>query len=341
MNRFFSPLNDIKLIFQLYNIFKTGKFDIVHNMTIKPNIYGTYAAKLAGIKHRVCLVAGAGFVFMNDISRRTGFVKLPVLWMYKLAMSLACKIWFQNADDLEIFAQKRIIAREKGIVIRSGGINVQEYSPISATENQLNHLRFELRLPASASCVLMVAARMIWSKGINEFLEAARRLYDSYKEWYFVMVCPRDEGTPDSVPEEYLTLHSHERLIVINTFRYDIKSFIALSDIMVLPSYYPEGVPRFLLEGLAMGKPIITTDHQGCRETVDDNQNGYLIPVKDAEALTNKLDVLMSDKDLRARFGRYSRQKAISEFDENFVIARVINELYGFQDRGDHFRYYS
>jgi glycosyltransferase involved in cell wall biosynthesis len=187
----------------------------------------------------------------------------------------------------------------------------------------------------------MVAARMIWSKGINEFLEAARRLYDSYKEWYFVMVCPRDEGTPDSVPEEYLTLHSHERLIVINTFRYDIKSFIALSDIMVLPSYYPEGVPRFLLEGLAMGKPIITTDHQGCRETVDDNQNGYLIPVKDAEALTNKLDVLMSDKDLRARFGRYSRQKAISEFDENFVIARVINELYGFQDRGDHFRYYS
>ena len=328
MHRFISPIRDILLTVRLYKVFRAEKFDIVHNMTIKPNIYGTFAASLAGIKRRVCLVSGGGFAFMNDASWKTGLMRFAVLWMYKLAMSLCYKIWFQNRDDYELFVQKGITKKKKGVVIRSGGINIDEYSPASVDSDTLNNLRVELSLPSSANCVLMVAARLTWSKGVREFVEAASRLNEKYPNWYFVMVCPLDQGSPDSVPRKYLDRQRLERLIVIDTFRHDIKSFIALADIMVLPSFYPEGVPRTLLEGLAMAKPIVTTDNQGCRETVENGKNGYLIPIKNSDMLAKRLDILMADQDIRAQFGLESRRKAENEFSESIVVGRVIREIY-------------
>jgi N,N'-diacetylbacillosaminyl-diphospho-undecaprenol alpha-1,3-N-acetylgalactosaminyltransferase len=113
-------------------------------------------------------------------------------------------------------------------------------------------------------------------------------------------------------------------------FRYDIQNFVALAEIMVLPSYYPEGVPRSLLEGLAMAKPIITTDHPGCREVVDEGRNGFLIPVGNPEALAQRLAVLMGDAEMRSEFGRCSRNKARQEFSEELVVGRIIQELYEF-----------
>jgi N,N'-diacetylbacillosaminyl-diphospho-undecaprenol alpha-1,3-N-acetylgalactosaminyltransferase len=141
------------------------------------------------------------------------------------------------------------------------------------------------------------------------------------------MVCPDDPG-PDSVPKDYLLANRRDRLIVIDTFRYDIIRFVALADIMVLPSYYREGVPRTLLEGLAMGKPVITTDHPGCREVVDDGQNGYLIPTHNSAALADKLRLLMDSPENRRKFGQHSRWKAENEFSESLVVGRIIQELY-------------
>jgi N,N'-diacetylbacillosaminyl-diphospho-undecaprenol alpha-1,3-N-acetylgalactosaminyltransferase len=328
MERFVSPFRDIILFVRLWRIFKSERFDIMHSMTIKPNIYGTFAALLAGIKRRVGLISGTGFIFMDKVGWKTRLIKLPAMWMYKIAMMMSHKIWFQNSDDMECFVEKRILERQKGIVIRSGGINVDEYSPHSVREEELNSLRNELGLSPHSYCVLMLAARMVWSKGVREFIEAASMLHSRYPDWSFIMVCPKDKGTPDSVPDEYLASNRLERLIVIDAFRFDMKNFVAISDIMVLPSYYPEGVPRSLLEGLSMGKPIITTDHQGCRETVDNGKNGYLVPVKKGDKLAEKLTLLMSDRNLRLQFGQSSRYKAVSEFNEEIVVSKIIHELY-------------
>jgi N,N'-diacetylbacillosaminyl-diphospho-undecaprenol alpha-1,3-N-acetylgalactosaminyltransferase len=244
-------------------------------------------------------------------------------------MSLSHKTWFQNPDDFEYFVQQKLISKKKGVVIRSGGISTKDYQPDSVTKKEIDDLRQEFKIPHETHCVLMVAARMIWSKGVREFVEAARALLDKFPDWYFLLVCPQDPGSPDSVPESFISSIKTERLIVIDKFRYDIRVFESISEIMVLPSYYREGVPRTLLEGLSMGKPIITTAHAGCRETVDHGKNGFLIPMKNSEKLIEKLEILMADESLRAEFGRYSRVKAETEFNESSVANRVVSEVYG------------
>lgn len=329
MKRFFSPFHDFHLILQLYRIFKKHQFDLVHNMTIKPNIYGTISAKLAGIKKIVCLVSGIGFVFSDFSDNKSLLLRWPIYYLYRFSMHLSYKTWFQNPDDLEYFIQQKLIRRNKGVVIRSGGISTKDYKPASVTKKEMDELRQEFKIPQENHCVLMVAARMIWSKGVKEFVEAANVLHDKFPEWYFLLVCPIDPGTPDSVSESFISSNKVERLIIIDEFRYDIKVFESVSEIMVLPSYYREGVPRTLLEGLSMGKPIITTAHSGCRETVDDGKNGFLIPIKNSEKLVEKLKILMADESLRARFGRYSQIKAETEFNESLVVNRVVSEVYG------------
>lgn len=332
MHRFISPVHDLLLLRQLYRVFKKYQFHIVHNMTIKPNIYGTLSAKLAGIKRIVCLVSGIGFIYADNNTLKSSLLRWPVSLLYRVALHFSHTTWFQNPDDYQYFVSEKLIAKEKGVVIRSGGISTEEYAPGSIPIHQLIDLREEFKIPPESSVVLMVAARMIWSKGVREFVEAASALHDKFPDWYFIMVCPKDPGSPDSVPGSFFSSCKLERLIVVDEFRYDINVFEALSDIMVLPSYYREGCPRTLLEGLSMAKPIITTDHPGCRETIDEAKNGYLIPIRNSAKLIENLDRLMSDKSLRIQFGQHSRQKAENEFSEALVVHRIIREVYGFDD---------
>jgi N,N'-diacetylbacillosaminyl-diphospho-undecaprenol alpha-1,3-N-acetylgalactosaminyltransferase len=329
MNRFITPLQDLKLLSQLYCIFKAEQFDLVHNMTIKPNIFGTIAAKLAGIPRIVCLVSGIGYVFSNDIeSTEKKIVRTIATFLYKVSLSISDKTWFQNKDDLDLFIEKNIIKRNKGIVIRSGGINLTEFSLSKVNPALLEKLRSEFHLKENSKCVVMVAARLIWSKGVREFIEASEILKSAYPDWLFIMVCPQDPGSPDSVPKEYIDTHQSDNLIVIDSFREDIKNIIALADIMVLVSYYREGVPRTLLEGLSMSKPIITSNSVGCKEVVEDGKNGFLVPVKDSKELAEKLKFLMDNESKRSLFGKYSREIAKNYFDETIVVNRILTELY-------------
>lgn len=328
MKRFISPLRDVKLTMELYNFFRREKFDIVHTMTVKPNIFGSLAARLAGVKRIVCLVSGLGFVFSNESGLKVKIIQLITVFLYRLALSVSDKVWFQNKDDMGFFVKNKIIKKEKGLVIRSGGIDIKEFSKDSINYDSLDKLRKGLGISKNTKCVLMVAARMIWSKGVREFIEAANILKIKYPEWVFLMICPMDLGSPDSVPTEYLNEHKSENLIVIDYFRSDIKNIIALADIVVLPSYYREGVPRTLLEGLSLSKSIITTNNVGCKEVVEDGKNGFLIPVKDSLALVEKLKILMDDDLKRNLFGEYSRRMAEEYFDEKIVINKILTELY-------------
>jgi N,N'-diacetylbacillosaminyl-diphospho-undecaprenol alpha-1,3-N-acetylgalactosaminyltransferase len=329
MHRFISPVKDISLFWKLYQIFRSEQFDIVHTMTIKPNIYGMFAARLAGVRRKVCLVSGSGFLFLDEPQSKIAKWRSFVTLLYKAGMALSDCVWFQNPDDMRLFTDRRLASKEKSILIKSGGINLEEYSPNSVDPGEIERLKDALGLPGAAPLVLMVSARMIWSKGVREYIEAVRKLHDRHREWYFLMICPKDNGSPDSVPAAYIKANKAERLIVIDTFVHDIKKYIGLADILVLPSYYPEGVPRVLLEGLAMAKPIVTTDHPGCRETVREGENGFLIPVKNSAKLAEKLEWLMRDGVMRKRFGSKSRERAEQEFDESLVVKRILSELYG------------
>ena len=331
MHRFISPISDVRMFYRLWRIFRDEAFDIVHNMTIKPNIYGTIAARLAGIPRVVCLVSGTGYMFFQNEKFLEKLLHKVVVSLYRLAMRFAHKTWFQNPDDLQYFVRAGIIEQEKGVLIRSGGINTEEFALDRVSREEIESLRAEFHIPPNTKCVLMVTARLIWSKGVREFVEAAEALSQRFPEWCFIMVCPNDPGSPDHVPEEYVRTHRNDKLIIVDFFRYDIEVFEAMADIMVLPSYYREGVPRTLLEGLSMGKPIITTDHPGCREAVDEGMNGYLIPIRDFRSLVDRLEKIMSDPLKRNEFGKHARYKAVHEFSETLVISKIMQELYHIQ----------
>jgi len=329
MARFVDPVADLLLLWRLMRVFRRERFDLVHNMTVKPNIFGSLAARAARIPRIVCLVSGLGFVFKERPNLKGRMLRRLVMPLYRLAMRVSDRTWFQNPDDYEYFVEKRLIPPEKGVVIRSGGINLGEYAPDVVPQERIAALRRELGIAPDAPVVLTVAARLVWSKGVREFIEASQELTERYPGWVFVMLCPRDPDSDEEVPPEYIERNRHDRLVVVDTFREDVKTFTAMASVVVLASYYREGVPRTLLEGLAMSKPILTCDSVGCREVVRDGENGFLVPVRDSAALADKLAVLMDDESCRREFGSRSRRLAEEVFDERLVVASVIENLYG------------
>jgi len=327
--RFFNLFADILLFIRLYRIFRKHKFDIVHTMTIKPNIYGAIAAKSAGVPKIVGLVSGLGSMFSRNLTIGLKIWR-PVMYnMYRLACHCCDRVWFQNSEDLEFFVERRIISRDKTIVIKSGGVDLDEYSIQALAPERLTQLRNTLGIHASDIIILMVSARMIWPKGVGEFIGACEILRDRYPNAKFILAGPLDKGSPEAVPEGYLKEKEGPSLKCLISFRDDIKELMALADIVTLPSYYKEGVPRVLLEALAMGKPVITTDSTGCREVVENEKNGYLIAPKNTAALAQAIEALLLSKPQRVQFGSYSRAKAEKEFDERLIIDRIIAELYG------------
>jgi N,N'-diacetylbacillosaminyl-diphospho-undecaprenol alpha-1,3-N-acetylgalactosaminyltransferase len=181
-------------------------------------------------------------------------------------------------------------------------------------------------LAGKSSKIITMVARPLWSKGIREFVEAYNILMDCMKDAVFIVVGEKEEGNPDNVPDKYIVENHSERLQFIG-WRDDVKEIYALSTIVVLPSYR-EGTPKSLLEAMAMGKAIVTTDAPGCREAVDHGKNGLLVPVGNSQKLAKSIYELATNKRKRTLFGRYSRKKAIREFDEKIVISQLLSKMY-------------
>ncbi len=328
MNRFFSPLLDLKLFVDLYKIFKKEKFDIIHNITIKPNIYGSVAAKLAGCKKILSQVEGAGMIFMNGLGINHRFLAKIAKIFYRYGLKFSHKVRFLNIDDLNLFTNNTLTDKSKTLLIRSSGINMSEYSKEMIDTIIVERAREYLCITDNAKVITLITARMIWSKGIREFVEAAEIMRDKHPNIIFLLIGPLEKNAPDAIPEAYLITKNCHNLCIDYTFRTDIREIISLSDIIVLPSYYNEGVPRILLEAMAMCKPIVTTDNTGCREVIDDGKNGYLIPIKDSVALVNCLIKLIYDPIKCKEFGKNSRLKAEKEFSEDIIIKKIMNEFY-------------
>jgi N,N'-diacetylbacillosaminyl-diphospho-undecaprenol alpha-1,3-N-acetylgalactosaminyltransferase len=329
--RFVSPLGDLRLIYALYRTLRQDRIELVHNMTVKPTIYGALAARLAGVPRVTALVSGIGIPFMAGGWKRR-LMRCAVAHLYRLALAMTDKAWFQNPDDLDLFVREGLVARERAVLIRGSGVDLEELSAERVDRPRVAALRQELQLEPDDTLVVMVVARLIWSKGVREFKEAARLLADRHPALRFVLVGPPEPGHPDAVSEGYLDQARPRNFTAVTRFREEVREILALADIVVLPSYFREGIPRVLLEALSLGKPIVTTDHPGCREVVEPHRNGYLVPIQDTRAVAEAIAALARDEGRRREFGAHSRRKAQREFDERDVVRRILREIYGFPE---------
>lgn len=315
-----NPLKEIKAIYNIYRAIKPLKLDILHTFTAKPNIYGTIAGKMAKVPTIINLVEGLGSFYIEE-SVKNRVVRTMIEKLYQIVFTFSDQVVFVNSDDPAYLQSKNILAHEKITIIKSVGIDTEVFSPDRFDAEQIVALKRELGVEDKR--IVLMVARAIWHKGIEEFYEAASLLVED-KSIQFVLVGDVDKGNPSSVEKSYLEAGN----VLWLGHRDDIALLTAMSDIYVLPSY-AEGVPRTLLEAASMAKPIITTDTVGCREVVVDSENGYLIPIKDSHALAQKIAHLAAHPQVRKIMGENGRIRAIREFD----IKRVVEQYMKMYDR--------
>lgn len=305
-----NPIRDFKIFLEYLSIYRRIKPDLVLNYTIKPNIYSSLACYFLKIKC-VSTITGLGYVFVEN----TPLTKL-VSFMYKLALYGNYKVLFQNSDDMKLFLERKIIDKDKAIHIKVSGINTLFFNP----EICKNH-------PKKESFVFLMVSRLLWDKGVREYVEAVKALKRIYGDKVEIWILGAlDRGNPSAVSEEDLKKWTEEGIVKYLGVAEDVRPYICQADCVVLPSYYREGIPRSLLEAMAMEKPIITTDSPGCREVCIDGENGFLVKPKDVESLVVAMKRMLElSEEERLRMGKRGRKMVFDEFSEERIIEAYMN----------------
>ncbi len=298
-----NPLRELMLLHKLLGVLRTLKPNVVLSYTAKCNLYAGICQYILSFRH-IPNIAGLGQLFEKD-----GALRQLIHRFYRTCLSHAAYIFFQNNEDLEHFLRHRIIALDQGVRLPGSGVDLNMFSPVLKQET--TDRRF------------LILGRLLPQKGFPLFIKAAKNLKNKYgKRASFWVLGSPDFERPDSIALWNAVKHAHAD----GDIRYIPKTdspaaIIQEADVIVLPSYYNEGVPRSLLEGLACGKPIITTDWKGCRDTVAADRNGVLCRIKDQRAIENAMEeYLRMSYPTLLRQGQYSRKLAESTFDENRVI---------------------
>jgi glycosyltransferase involved in cell wall biosynthesis len=308
VRRSLNPARELFAILHLASIYKREQPQIAHHFTIKPNLYGSIAALLTRTKKVITTFEGLGFLF-SEHPLAIGLRNI-ILPLAKLAFKTN-RTWsiFLNHQDLKTCLHLKLILPERAVVIAGVGVDTGKFCPNHAPLSN-NHER---------PVIVLMAARLLWDKGVGEFVEAARALKARGLQVEFWLAGKPDGGNPMCVPEEWLRKRQEEGLIKWLGHRDDMPNLLQQVDIAVLPSYH-EGVPRFLLEAAACGLPLVATDIEGCRVVVHDRINGFLVPVKDSHALADAIETLIKRPELRRQMGIDSRKIAESEFDERIIL---------------------
>lgn len=297
-----NPLTDLALIRKLYTIYKEVKPDCILHYTIKPNIYGTVAAMLLKIP---CIdtVSGLGTVFLTENTT----AKIAKI-LYRISFRYASRVLFQNKDDLNLFLNKGLVKKEITGLVPGSGIDLTKYKPEPFSRNK--------------SFTFLMIARLLKDKGVCEYKEAATSLKKRGFDVKFMLA-----GSPGDVSYSMVESWSKEGIIEYVGFSENVKEMITKADCIVLPSYR-EGIPRTLLEGAAMAKPLIATDVPGCKELVHENKNGYLCRPKDAGDLAGKMEKMINtgNEQLLA-FGKYSRSLVEKGYSNEIVADKYIDIL--------------
>lgn len=296
-----NPLLDVITLFQLIVLMRKIKPDVLLSYTIKPVIYGLLAGYVARVQRRYALITGLGYSFMSG----DGYKRLIVGWiakrLYALSLSFSDKVFFQNPDDEKLFREIGLLSKAKSsVVVNGSGVDLFKFTPSSINAPKKN-------------VVFLMIARLLGDKGVREYAAAAKLIKSKHAHTSFLLVGGLDEN-PDSIKQSELQAWIEDGSISYLGKLSDVRPAIEQSSVYVLPSYR-EGTPRTVLEAMAMGKAIITTDAPGCRETVVDGDNGFLIPVKSIESLANAMEKFIVQPQLIHAMGTRSRQIVELKYD--------------------------
>jgi glycosyltransferase involved in cell wall biosynthesis len=301
-----NPRDDLRTLWQLYRLYKNTHPHVVFHYTIKPNIYGSVAAWLAG------------YVFIQQ-SRAAQVAKR----LYRFAFRFPREVWFLNRDDQAAFTgQNLLVHPERARLLHGEGVDLEQFAPVPLRRHDA----------AGSTYTFVLIGRLLWDKGVGEYVEAARQLRARYPHARFQLLGPAGVDNPSAITLEEIDAWQREGVIEYLGEAHDVRPVIAAADCVVLPSYR-EGVPRTLMEAAAMGRPVVATDVPGCREVVEHNVNGLLCEVRNVASLAAQLARMLDLSDTeRQQMGQRGRQKVAAEFDERAVVERykdLLNNLTG------------
>ncbi len=300
-----NPLADLRYLRQMLALILRIRPDLVINYTIKPNIWGSIAARIAGVP-ACSMVTGIGYMMIESAGMKQRLVQAIATRLYASALAKNPVVIFQNNDDVEDFVNAGIIDRAQARTVRGSGVNLEHFAPV----------------PLPSAPVFLMVARLLRSKGVLVYAEAARDVRRRFPQARFVLVGMTDPG-PDGVSAAEMADWADYGIEYLGP-KADVRPSIAEASVFVLPSYYREGTPRSVLEAMAMGRAVITTDAPGCRETVRQGENGYLVPVRDAGALGDAMIRLVESDAERSAMGQASLAMAREIFD----VKKVNRELF-------------
>lgn len=309
-----NPVRDMAAIFHLSQLLKRLSPDVTLSYFIKPVIYGSIAAWLARVPKRFSMIEGLGYVFLEDdesVTRKRRLLRWAISRFYKFALGLNQKVFFLNKDDIEQFVGGGIVIEKKVVRIDGIGLDLDHYTAVPSVAEPVTFI---------------LIARMLREKGIYDFVEAARQVRKRYPAVRFLLVGGCDQN-PSSVTEAELRAWVAEGLVAWPGRVNDVRPWISQASVFVLPSYYREGLPRGNQEALAMGRPVVTTDWVGCRETVQDGINGFLVPVRDPVALAEAMMHFVESPDLIEKMGQEGRRIAEERFDVHAINRQIIEAM--------------
>jgi len=297
---------------KLRRLLRCHRPDICFSIFLKPVIYSTLAATLAGVPRRYGLVAGLGYAFSTDADQNTlrRLTKKVVAKLSRLATVRMTHLFFQNSDDHREAVCMGMVSSEKGIVIGATGVDLDEWAPAPLPEGRARFI---------------LAARLLRDKGIREYVAAARFLRADFPDTRFLLLGGLDDN-PAAISRGEVEAWVEEGLIEWPG-HVPVRPWLELSSVFVLPSYYREGVPRSTQEAMAMGRPVVTTDAPGCRETVIEGLNGFLVPPRDPEALAQAMRRFLETPSLISEMGAESRKLAEERFDIHVQNSKLLQKM--------------
>ncbi|OOG37260.1 glycosyltransferase family 1 protein [Rhodanobacter sp. C06] len=313
--RSLNPLRETALLWHLVRLLRREQPVLMHGFTIKCAVYGSLAARLAGVPARVNAVAGMGYVFTSP-QLKARLLRPVVRSLLRLALGgSGARLILQNADDVALFRRAGLVDPEHIRLIRGSGVNCAQFAA-----------GMRARPPGDGRMRVLLASRLLWDKGLAEFVAALRQLRLQGRTVHALLAGMPDPGNPATVPEATIREWVAEGLVSWLGHVDDMAGLLGSVDVVVLPSHR-EGLPRTLVEAAACGLPLITTDVPGCREVVSDGVDGLLVPKGDSKALAQAIRRLQENPELARRMGAAARLKARSQFDEHIVIQRTL-EVY-------------
>ena len=303
-----NPFADLMTMWSVWRVIREVRPQAMLAYTVKPVIFGGIAAALARVPRRCAWITGLGFAFSEGTGLKKRLIRSVMTVLYRVSLRRYNAVLFQNNDDQTLFRELGLVEAQQRVEVTAGsGIDTERY-PVTD-------------LPTAP--VFLMAARLLRDKGVAEYVRAAALLRARHPEVRCLLAGDLDPG-PDSVTQNELEDGQQEGTIEYLGWQSDIRLALAQCRIYVLPSYYREGLPRSILEAMAMGRPVITTEAPGCRDAVEHAKNGLLVPVRDAVALAGAMEVLVLDPGLAQAMGHFGRDLSVSKFEARKVSAQVV-----------------